>query len=1342
MELLKFSSADVKKAVGVLKAEKDDPEGFQEWRKNLEAEMEMNEAWGYIKGTIPTPTPSSDNWNTYQKNLKRVFFTLKILISNPILEKMALKESSTPKEMWEWLENEYRDNSEGGKRAALMEWLNIRMRAGETLVAFSKRFTNLKRAHERNLSSPLDATVVFQQYLTAIRKLHPTVYLRFVDVDHNDIQKIENAIRSDEILDGITELSVTDANPPAQVFVAFGGNCFQCGRGGHVKADCRSPPKCYGCQQFGHEQRDCPGVGGNQGGGRGGGGGRGRGRGRGGRWNRGGMRGGRSGGSANAADGRGVADVMYGDEIDGDEACAGSRGAQFARSKNGGGGSPAVGPREVRSQSDFQPARPMEDGIQVLLSSAIRESSALGGTQPLMSSRVLIDTGASHSICPTREMFMDFTPGHMNIDFAGFGRNSVSEGTGTIDISMVHTLKVVSVRIRDVIYNPTNRFTLISGGSMQDAGISIFCPGYSNQCILKNLQDEILCVGLRCGMSLYDMPISVKRPVVSANALSLPAVTKSHGLAALWHLRMGHLNVKTVAKLAKQNYFPGVEELSEAHDISCLGCALGKTHVTPNSKPNRVPVSNPGGRIHMDIWGPSPVEGLERYRYLLVIVDEGTNVFRVTPLRAKSNAAASVRDYVTEMEKQYSNFEVKIARSDNAREILLSNEMQEWLRERGIRIETSPPYTSSSNGKAERAIRTIMDGTRSILEMSGMPKFLWPEIAQAVAYLRNRSPSSAIGGKIPIELLTGKRAFFDHLHILGCRVVVFDKQPGRSKLDARGNVCRLIGYGVDSTVYRLWDPTRKKVIVSRDVQFLEEAYLREHYLPFFGDKSMALPVDKHASIPAPCEVMAEQDATGGGDDNDDDDDSSLQPWAAPVNMVPQESPIRDSPVVGRYRRESRGPQDFPDLPKRDRPQKLLRALSKIKEEVEEESMESGGALSRGVVHTPRSVSSSSAGLHDRTSRLAPFTSDVGHDRDSESEDELTRRDGNVQPPDDAGDKSIYYDPEDSPDPLVGINMVIVDTTERIEAPKTFSEAMASPWAAKWLEACQEEINALEANQTWELIDNPGDHPVLTGKWVFAVKIMSPSQVRFKARWCARGFHQQHGIDYNETFAPVMNSKSWHILLALAAAEGLVTRNYDVSNAFLNGTLSEKVFLEQPHGFVNDRNKICALMKSLYGLKQAANSWFEKMRDVLTTKMGFKHIHSDSVVFVRGSDGTRVIVGGHVDDLLTVARTEAILDAFGKELSGHLKIKEGDMELFLGVEIIRNAETGTITIHQQRKIVNLLKDFGMASARPVSTPLQPNVYLSRADCPKTPEERKGIDVSRYRSAVGALMHIIP
>jgi hypothetical protein len=165
------------------------------------------------------------------------------------------------------------------------------------------------------------------------------------------------------------------------------------------------------------------------------------------------------------------------------------------------------------------------------------------------------------------------------------------------------------------------------------------------------------------------------------------------------------------------------------------------------------------------------------------------------------------------------------------------------------------------------------------------------------------------------------------------------------------------------------------------------------------------------------------------------------------------------------------------------------------------------------------------------------------------------------------------------------------------------------------------------------------------------------------------------------------------------------------------------------------------VKSLYGLKQAANVWYEELVGILLNKMGFRRLQADSVVFVRDlSEGT-LIAGGHVDDFIVIAPVDAALRSFTDELAGHLKIKSGQLDTFLGVQSKQDPYTGTITIHHQRKITDLLAECGMLDSRPVSTPMQPNIELSRADCPTSDIGRQGINHKAYRSGVGSLMHIM-
>jgi hypothetical protein len=338
----------------------------------------------------------------------------------------------------------------------------------------------------------------------------------------------------------------------------------------------------------------------------------------------------------------------------------------------------------------------------------------------------------------------------------------------------------------------------------------------------------------------------------------------------------------------------------------------------------------------------------------------------------------------------------------------------------------------------------------------------------------------------------------------------------------------------------------------------------------------------------------------------------------------------------------------------------------------------------------------------------------------------------------SGDKAWFTD-----DFKPEINWVTMKTTEDVKTPQTFEDALNSNHSAQWWDAMKEEVDALVELKTWEEV--PRGHilakSIVTGKWVYAVKQMTNDEVRFKARWVARGFTQQEGIDYNETFAPVMNSKSWHFMLAMAAELNYTVATIDVANAFLNGYLKEEIYMEMPRGFEKE-DYICKMKKSLYGLKQAANVWFEELVKILIDKMSYKQLQSDNVMFVKDIQGGKIMLGGHVDDLLIVAPTDNDQEMFKREFERHLKIKQGDLDVYLGVQAHRDPKTGTITLHHFRKIHELLKSRGLLQCKPVSTPIQPNVQpLSRHDC--TPEGTTlPIDMHKqFRSDVGLLMHIM-
>lgn len=161
-----------------------------------------------------------------------------------------------------------------------------------------------------------------------------------------------------------------------------------------------------------------------------------------------------------------------------------------------------------------------------------------------------------------------------------------------------------------------------------------------------------------------------------------------------------------------------------------------------------------------------------------------------------------------------------------------------------------------------------------------------------------------------------------------------------------------------------------------------------------------------------------------------------------------------------------------------------------------------------------------------------------------------------------------------------------------EEPKTFEEAQSD---GAWVKAMEVELESLKSRRTWELVELPKGMRKIGSKWVYRIKTDAyGNEVKKKARLVIQGYRQKEGIDYEETFAPVVRLESLRILLALKAIHGWKSFQLDVKTAFLYGTIDKDIYMDQPEGFVEKGKEhfVCHLLKSLYGLKQAPRIWNE------------------------------------------------------------------------------------------------------------------------------------------------------
>lgn len=198
--------------------------------------------------------------------------------------------------------------------------------------------------------------------------------------------------------------------------------------------------------------------------------------------------------------------------------------------------------------------------------------------------------------------------------------------------------------------------------------------------------------------------------------------------------------------------------------------------------------------------------------------------------------------------------------------------------------------------------------------------------------------------------------------------------------------------------------------------------------------------------------------------------------------------------------------------------------------------------------------------------------------------------------------------------------------------------MSAPDKEKWKAAIQSELDTLEASGTWELVPRPKERQVVKCKWVFHKKYDENGDLeKYKARLVACGYSQVEGTDYKETFSPVVKLKSIRTLLAIAVERNWKIHQVDITAAYLNGTLKEAVYMEQPQPFGDcKKDEVCLLKKSLYGLRQSGKEWNLTL-DKLLKLQGMTRSKADPCVYV--SKERRLIVGVYVDGLLVIAEGE-------------------------------------------------------------------------------------------------------
>ncbi|SGY46610.1 BQ5605_C001g00452 [Microbotryum silenes-dioicae] len=812
------------------------------------------------------------------------------------------------------------------------------------------------------------------------------------------------------------------------------------------------------------------------------------------------------------------------------------------------------------------------------------------------------------------------------------------------------------------------------------------------------------------------------QPIMSSSPPSMVGANRLTGTCTLMeaHRKLGHQSPAAIVLAVKSGAITGIT-LKDEKVTPCFSCIQAKSMRSPfSNKSTEAPHAL--YRVFIDLGFVEHPNHHGDTIYLAIVDQYSTAKWMIV---LKDKRAETIIEawskFQAESERQTGQ-KIKRVRSDNGREF--DNSLFRALLEKpGIIVEFTAPYTPEQNGQVERLNGSLMGLVRSMLLDSGLPMRFWSDALAVATFVLNRRPHPRIQGKTAIEVLLGKKPSLAHLQPFGSTAFVHVPKERRSKLAPRSIQGVFIGYSGEYN-YRVWVQSSKQVYVSRHVTFLE----------------------------TPSVVTLSQDRADASDPVHQS--QPPHPPHPPPDVLPS---TPTSPVVDPTLPD---PQPPPVVPIGVGQQGGYLAVIPRKDDDNDDriwtSANDGVTFTRSesdfrltvewffcVMIVIRSIerlqdkrlqdnddNDNNDGLNDGPDNYH----DAEEPLDGEAEVALAPREGyaivctgpnpgqfeNVDPSNilPAGSRRRPQPPENILPIISAIMVDVLDTPpmfhdklshdaycaavfaeEDIEIPKTFEEAMKSPYRNHWSAAMVSELLQFDHHGVFQEVKWHEGIWVLGTIWVYSIKRNANSKII-----C---------IDYHDTYAPVARSSTILFLIALAAAQGLYLKQLDFNCAFLNGKMTEDVYVRYPKGWNHPQSpgQCLKLVGSMYGTKQAPREWAT----------------ADACLYIKHSGTSFAIITLYVDDGLIASNNQSFLDSELGSLHKAFQLKRlGPVSYFLGFEIHHTKDY--ILVHQSKYVRTMLEkfDFASPSKRRAITPMDDRPSL-RIDA--TPFA----NVSLYQSA---------
>jgi transposase InsO family protein len=423
----------------------------------------------------------------------------------------------------------------------------------------------------------------------------------------------------------------------------------------------------------------------------------------------------------------------------------------------------------------------------------------------------IVDSAATEHMCKDRSLFTCTRPGSRDVR-TGDGTLCRIVEEGEVDVMLHNGNEVVKGVMTKVLHTPHLRRNLFSVPAACDNDKAVTFWG--NQVVVYDAKDVVLPERVRAVGYREERLYKLRGEEVSESHLVTSDVD-------VWHRRLGHLGVANVKELQTKGMVRGMETpLKGTVPETCEGCAAGHpTRAAFNSKPDTTPTNAKLELVHTDVCGPmAPSYG--GARYFITFTDDYTKKVWQYPMEGKHDALEKFVQFTARVERQ-SGKKLKKLRCDRGGEYI--NKAFELLcEEEGIELDKNPPRSPELNGVAERLNRTLEEKATAMLAEKGLPKGLWAEAVRTAAYVKNRSPCSALKRNVtPDEAWTGHKPTVKYLRVFGSPCDVLVPKSASRKFEKKS--WRGIFVGYEGKSYRIWDPERRKLSCTRDVTVHENS---------------------------------------------------------------------------------------------------------------------------------------------------------------------------------------------------------------------------------------------------------------------------------------------------------------------------------------------------------------------------------------------------------------------------------------------------------------------------------------------------------------------------------------